>query len=206
MPGARKRTPTAVELEFLHVLWSKGEATTEDVMSALADEGRPLADGTVRKMLSILMDKGFVTRRKQGRGYVYRPTVGREQAGRLPVAVDEITGDAAVIQPSLERRVGERAKPCRSARNPQVGAEEKPRGVERVSAEPSRRAEQNVSEAVFDLRSALYRGKLNVEAHLDPRSRAHGETPREKRGVPLAEVTLGLTDEKRARRIGPGEE
>jgi predicted transcriptional regulator len=86
MAGRRKRTPTAVELEFLQVLWSTGEATTEDVMSALADKGRDLADGTVRKMLSILMEKGFVTRRKQGRGYVYRPTVGREQAGRRLVA------------------------------------------------------------------------------------------------------------------------
>jgi predicted transcriptional regulator len=86
MASRTKRTPTAVELEFLQVLWDKGEATTEDVMSALADDGRPLADGTVRKMLSILMDKGFVARRKQGRGYVYRPTVGREQAGRRLVA------------------------------------------------------------------------------------------------------------------------
>jgi predicted transcriptional regulator len=82
MPGRNRKTPTAVELEFLQVLWSKGEATTEDVMSALAEQGRELADGTVRKMLSILIEKGFVSRRKQGRGYVYRPTVGREQASR----------------------------------------------------------------------------------------------------------------------------
>jgi predicted transcriptional regulator len=82
MPGRSKKTPTAVELEFLQVLWSKGEATTEDVMSALSQQGRELADGTVRKMLSILMEKGFVSRRKQGRGYIYRPTVGREQASR----------------------------------------------------------------------------------------------------------------------------
>jgi predicted transcriptional regulator len=86
MPGRSRKTPTAVELEFLQVLWSKEEATTEDVMSALSRQGRELADGTVRKMLSILMEKGFVTRRKQGRGYVYRPTVGRAQAGRRLVA------------------------------------------------------------------------------------------------------------------------
>ena len=54
MPGRSKKTPTAVELEFLQVLWSKGEATTEDVMSALSRQGRELADGTVRKMLSSL--------------------------------------------------------------------------------------------------------------------------------------------------------
>jgi len=104
MPGRSKKTPTAVELEFLQVLWSKGEATTEDVMSALSRQGRELADGTVRKMLSILMEKGFVSRRKQGRGYVYRPTVGREQAGRRLVAdllKRGFGGDAALMVAAL---------------------------------------------------------------------------------------------------------
>ena len=104
MPGRSRKTPTAVELEFLQVLWSKGEATTEDVMSALSQQGRELADGTVRKMLSILMEKGFVSRRKQGRGYVYRPTVGREQAGRRLVAdllKRGFGGDAALMVAAL---------------------------------------------------------------------------------------------------------
>ncbi len=78
------RTLTEVELEFMHHLWALEEASTEDLLQALAEQGRSLTDGSVRKILSILVDKGHVKRRKEGRGFLYRAVTGKEQAsGRI---------------------------------------------------------------------------------------------------------------------------
>jgi predicted transcriptional regulator len=82
----RKQTLTEVELEFMQAVWEGGEVTTEDVRRALARRGRQLSDGSVRKVLSILMDKGYVTRRPEGRGHVYRAVVPKTRATRRLVA------------------------------------------------------------------------------------------------------------------------
>lgn len=87
MPRRRTRTLTEVELEFMQVIWGAGEVTTEDVMEALGAQGRDLSDGSVRKMLSILLTKGYLTRRRQGRSFLYKPTVEKAQATRR-MAVD----------------------------------------------------------------------------------------------------------------------
>ncbi len=76
---------TEVELEFMQVLWPAGEVTVQDVMRTLKDQGRPLTNGSVRKMLSILMRKGYVTRRREGRRHIYQPTVPAEQAHKKMV-------------------------------------------------------------------------------------------------------------------------
>ena len=66
MPRRKTRTLTEVELEFMQILWAEGEASTEDVQEALRRRGRELADGSVRKVLAILIDKGYATRRREG--------------------------------------------------------------------------------------------------------------------------------------------
>jgi len=85
MARRKTNTLTEVELEFMQVVWAEGEVTTEDVMAALGDKGRNLADGTVRKMLSILVDKAYLTRRRDGQGFVYKPAVGEAQAKKSMV-------------------------------------------------------------------------------------------------------------------------
>ena len=80
MPRRKTRTLTEVELEFMQVIWGAGEVTTEDVMNALRTQGRDLSDGSVRKMLSILVEKGYLTRRREGRSFLYKPAVGKDQA------------------------------------------------------------------------------------------------------------------------------
>jgi len=80
MARPKTRTLTDVELEFMEVLWELGSASTEDVQKALHDQGRELADGSVRKFLSILMEKGYAERRPEGRGYIYQAIVPREEA------------------------------------------------------------------------------------------------------------------------------
>ena len=75
-------TLTEVELEFMQILWSKKEAAPEDLQNTLLEKGRTLTGGSIRKMLSILMKKGYVKREKQGKKYVYSPKVQQEQANR----------------------------------------------------------------------------------------------------------------------------
>ena len=68
---------TRYELELMDVLWSRGEGTVQDVCDGLR---RPLAYTTVMTTLSLLERKKKVLQRvKQGRAYVYRPTVTREE-------------------------------------------------------------------------------------------------------------------------------
>lgn len=70
----------------MQVIWPASEVTTDDVQTALRRQERSLSDGSVRKMLSILVDKGYLTRRRLGRGFVYKPTVPERQAIRTIVS------------------------------------------------------------------------------------------------------------------------
>jgi BlaI family transcriptional regulator, penicillinase repressor len=79
---ARKTSPTLtqVELEFMQILWNGDDMTTEDIQAKLADQDRDLSDGSIRKILSILLKKNQVERDKVGRGFVYRALVQQDQA------------------------------------------------------------------------------------------------------------------------------
>ncbi|MCG3198303.1 MAG: hypothetical protein GHCLOJNM_02801 [bacterium] len=76
------KTLTELELEIMKIVWDREEATVEEIRDALAHHGKPLALPSVRKMLSILQEKGYVARRPQGRGHAYRTTISRTQAHR----------------------------------------------------------------------------------------------------------------------------
>ena len=82
MSRRKSRTLTEVELEFMQVIWGAGELTTEDVQSALREQRRELSDGSIRKMLSILAEKGYLSRRREGRAFRYQATVPADQANR----------------------------------------------------------------------------------------------------------------------------
>jgi BlaI family penicillinase repressor len=84
---ARRKSPTftEVELEFMRIIWPAGEVTTEDVRAALKKNGRDISDGSVRKILSILIEKGHLKRRPEGRGFLYKPTVPQGKANRKMV-------------------------------------------------------------------------------------------------------------------------
>ena len=86
MARQSSRTLTEVELEFMQIVWDRGEVTTEGVQDALEEQGRSLTGGSVRKMLGILVEKGYLTRRKEGRGFVYSPEVNAERATRSMVS------------------------------------------------------------------------------------------------------------------------
>ena len=83
----RRKSPTftEVELEFMQVVWAAGEVSTDHVLEVLKDRGRNLSDGSIRKVLSILVRKGHLTRRREGRAFLYKPKIREGQANRKMV-------------------------------------------------------------------------------------------------------------------------
>jgi len=69
---------TEVELELMEVLWEKGEATVSEVVESLPEQR--LAYSSVLTMMRILEQKGYVMHEKEGRAFVYRPLINRQQA------------------------------------------------------------------------------------------------------------------------------
>lgn len=78
---ARKKSPnlTDAELRLMEVLWEKGTATVGEVVEGLP-KNVLLAYSTVLTTLRILESKGYIRHIKNGRAFVYRPLVGRDQA------------------------------------------------------------------------------------------------------------------------------
>lgn len=78
---ARTKSPTLTEAELrlMNVLWDVGAASVNDVVDALPPE-TPLAYNTVLTMLRILEQKGYIQHIKEGRAFIYRPLVNRDEA------------------------------------------------------------------------------------------------------------------------------
>ncbi len=70
--------PTEREMEILKVLWEIEEGSVRDVHERLAPESG-LHFNTIQTQLRIMDDKGFVTHRRDGRSFLYRPLCTREQ-------------------------------------------------------------------------------------------------------------------------------
>jgi BlaI family transcriptional regulator, penicillinase repressor len=79
MPRKSLSTFTDAELRIMNVLWNLGAGTVNEVLDGISGQP-PLAYNTVLTMLRILEDKGHVTHDKEGRAFIYRPTVARDQA------------------------------------------------------------------------------------------------------------------------------
>lgn len=74
------------QLEFMRVLWDRGEATAQDVHTALAEQGIELAPTTVATVLGRLERKGLVAHRRRGRQYVYRARAAEQEVRRTMLA------------------------------------------------------------------------------------------------------------------------
>ncbi len=86
MPRPKSLSLTEAELRLMDVVWDKGRATVAEVAEGLPKE-LDLAYNTVLTTLRILEDKGYLkhTKSKEGRAFVYRAVVSREQASRSAV-------------------------------------------------------------------------------------------------------------------------
>jgi BlaI family transcriptional regulator, penicillinase repressor len=66
------------ESAVLTVLWDRGAASAEDVTAVLALP-RGWQDSTVKTLLGRLLKKGAVRAEKNGRRFIYSPTLAREE-------------------------------------------------------------------------------------------------------------------------------
>ena len=74
----KEKLLTDVELELMTPLWQLGEGTVHDVMGMLPP-ARPLAYTSVSTVLRILVGKGVLLARKEGRGHVYVPRISKAE-------------------------------------------------------------------------------------------------------------------------------
>ena len=72
---------TDLQLQIMGVVWDRGEATVGDVHGALA-ERTGLARKTIGTLLARLEQQRLLAHREEGREYVYRAAVSRDEVGR----------------------------------------------------------------------------------------------------------------------------
>ena len=77
-----RELPPPLEMMCLNALWELGEGNVEDVRK-LVSQDRPLAYTTVLTLLDRLTRRDAVSRRKEGRGFRYQPTVDRNKLRRI---------------------------------------------------------------------------------------------------------------------------
>ncbi|MDP9169533.1 MAG: BlaI/MecI/CopY family transcriptional regulator [Acidobacteriota bacterium] len=77
-----RELPPPLEMMCLNALWEIEEGNVEDVRKVVSVT-RPLAYTTVLTLLDRLARRGAVSRRKEGRGFRYQPTVERDKLRRL---------------------------------------------------------------------------------------------------------------------------
>jgi len=79
-----KKLPRISESEWLvmRVLWSKGEATANEVVEELAGRTK-WNPRTVKTLITRLSGKGAVKYKKEGRMYRYYPAVGQADCVRM---------------------------------------------------------------------------------------------------------------------------
>src|SRR5580704_12999239 len=77
-----RELPPPLEMACLNALWELGEGNVEEVRVCVS-QSRPLAYTTVLTLLDRLSRRGAVSRRKEGRGFRYQPSIDRDKLRRL---------------------------------------------------------------------------------------------------------------------------
>lgn len=106
MARPSSRYPTELELEILKILWREGAMTARDVREQLAAKETPrdLAATSVVTMLNIMVDKGYLKRKKEKNVFVFRARIDEQDVSRsmLRDLVDRVfDGSAAAVMLDL---------------------------------------------------------------------------------------------------------
>lgn len=89
MVRPKREHPTPGELEVLKILWDQGPRTVRQVWKVLCAQRRRHYM-SVKSLLDVMSDKKLLTRRREGRAFVYRANVTRE--GTLGQIVENLLG------------------------------------------------------------------------------------------------------------------
>jgi BlaI family penicillinase repressor len=76
--------PTPAEMRLLQILWSREEATVEEVVNAHPEKERPNYK-TTQTLLRIMEQKRFIAHESRGRVFVFKPLVSRKTIDHLSV-------------------------------------------------------------------------------------------------------------------------
>lgn len=78
---SKKQKPTQGELSILKVLWKQGPSTVREVNEKLNErnEDKSVTYTTTLKFMQVMHKKGFLSRKKEGAGHVYSPTVTEKE-------------------------------------------------------------------------------------------------------------------------------
>ena len=80
--GRERELPPPLEMMCLNALWEIQEGNVEDVRK-FDSQNRTKAYTTLLTLIDSLARRGAVSRRKEGRGFRYQPTVARDKLRRL---------------------------------------------------------------------------------------------------------------------------
>jgi BlaI family penicillinase repressor len=83
-PAPPRDIPPPLELECLKALWALGQGSVREVRQRLVGD-KNLAYTTVMTVLDRLEKRGGVSRRKEGRSFIYAPKLSRDALRRLAV-------------------------------------------------------------------------------------------------------------------------
>ena len=72
-----KKSLTKAELNVMNILWSKSEATVNEIIQVMS-EPKP-AYTTVLTVMQVLTRKGIVSPERRGKAHVFRPLLSREE-------------------------------------------------------------------------------------------------------------------------------
>lgn len=88
--------PTDGELELLQILWQAGPCSLGQICTAIRHK-RPLATTTVATMLTVMLDKKLVHRRRGPQGYLWSAKTTRQSAatGMVRKLVDRVFDGSA---------------------------------------------------------------------------------------------------------------
>jgi len=80
-----------LEQEVMEYVWGKREASVSDVHKHFK-RSRKIAYTTLMTVMARLVDKGYLTRKKQGKAYLYYPkkTKGQTAKGEIKRIVDSL--------------------------------------------------------------------------------------------------------------------
>ena len=87
---------TGAELKVLEELWHRSESTIRDLRDSLYPGSGQSKFATVQKLLSRLTAKRLVRRRKDAAGWLFEPTVARDDliGGELRRVADRLGGNS----------------------------------------------------------------------------------------------------------------
>ena len=79
MPNQPHLSLSRRERQIMEIVYARGEATATHVLEDMID---PPGRTSIRTFLRILEEKGYLTHRKVGREYMFKPTRTRKREGR----------------------------------------------------------------------------------------------------------------------------